>query len=55
MTRPHNKREPDQPTASDIAAREAERDARLDDRDAPAKLLGDPPGWRSALASRKTA
>ena len=49
MPRPYRRRDPDQPTAAEIAAREAERDARLDDRDATARLLGDPPRWRSAV------
>ena len=47
----------DEPSRADLFARLAERDARYDadDRDAAAQWLGDPPRWRSALASRKTA
>ena len=52
MPRPYRRRDPDKATATaaEIAAREAERDARLDDRDATQWLLGDPPRWRSAQA-----
>ena len=42
----------DEATAEDIAARVAERDARdaMDSRTPAQVWLGDPPGWRSALA-----
>jgi hypothetical protein len=54
MPRPYRRRDPDQPTATaaEIAAREAERDVHLDDRDATQRLLGDPPRWRSAQAAK---
>jgi hypothetical protein len=53
MSRAYRRVDPDQPTAAEIAEREAERDARdagLDDRDLTARLLGDPPRRRSAQA-----
>jgi hypothetical protein len=39
----------------DVKSKMLERDrlAALDDRDAAARWLGDPPPWRSALAQRK--
>jgi hypothetical protein len=47
----------DEPSRADLAARLAERDARIDadTRTEAERWLNDPPRWRSALASRKTA
>jgi hypothetical protein len=50
MPHPYRRRDADQPTAAEVEAREAERDAHQDDRDATQRLLGDPPRWRSAQA-----